>query len=158
MAGEGGGGSLNFNTSFSDLNAGIFGQNQNVTGSENQDTKSKSSKSGTRTERLVLSQAGIEAIIEDILKSSQGLGNIFSEENVSGLYNTSVAKEATGDLVSQIVGELAKLTGVKKTTEKSKESGESSTTGATEQKSKSPGLAENALNVATGGLFGSGLF
>jgi len=74
------------------------------------------SVSGTQTEQLEVSQEAINKIIKDILSSTQGLAGIFNEENVSGLFSSSVAAQASGDLLANLAGEIAKLTSKKVTT------------------------------------------
>lgn len=72
---------------------------------------STESKSGTQVQQLELEQEAINKIIEDVLSQSGGLKDIFGGEQTIGLFNTSVASQASGDLASKLVGELAKLTG-----------------------------------------------
>jgi hypothetical protein len=79
--------------------------------------KSKSSGSsetvqaGTKTERLNLDQNAIEKIIADVLGSESGLASIFAGEQQAGIFDSSVAAQASGDLVANLIGELAKITG-----------------------------------------------
>jgi len=108
-AGGGMGGSFNFNTSFTDINEGIFGKDtQRVESGTIADA-------GTTKERFELNTEGVLALVEDVLTSEQGLASIFSGEKATGLYDTSVARQEAGDLIGQIAGELAKLTGTKVT-------------------------------------------
>jgi len=130
---------FDLNTSFSDINTGLFGTDIDVSSSGTTDVDE------TVTEKLELDKEGILALIDDVLGGTQGLASIFSEENVAGLYNSSVAKEASGDLISQIAGEIAKLTGTKTSTRKG------TTTKVGSQSSSSPGLLENIPVI--GGLF-----
>jgi len=67
--------------------------------------------SGTTTDQLVVDQAGIDKLVQDILSSNQGLADIFSGEQSSGLYNSTTAASMAGDLASKVAGEIAKLTG-----------------------------------------------
>jgi hypothetical protein len=78
-------------------------------------------KSGTVTEQLDIEEAGVQKILQDILGSEQGLAAIFSEEQVSGLYGSTVAAQASGDLLTKLAGEIAKLTAKKVTTTDLKE-------------------------------------
>lgn len=82
--------------------------------------------SGTVIEQLDISEEGVQRVLEELLSSEQGLAAIFSEENISGLYQSSVAAQAAGDLVAQVAGEIAKLKARKITSksEKSKTSAE----------------------------------
>ena len=70
-------------------------------------------ESGRVTEQLQIDAAGVEKILQDILASEQGLAPIFSEENVSGIYNSTAASAAAGDLMTRLAGEIAKLTAKK---------------------------------------------
>ena len=144
--GAGGGTSASFNTSFSDISSGLFGTDTSGTGTSEQLLKKK----GKTTEKLVLDEAGITAIIEDLLGGTQGLSKVFSEENVSGLFNTSVAKQEAGNLISQIAGELAKLTGTKVT----ETAGEEEQTGTTTQAQESEGLLGFITEPLQGGVAG----
>jgi hypothetical protein len=81
----------------------------------------------TGTEQLVLSDTAINSIIDSILSSSGGLADIFSEANVAGVYDSSVSTEATSDLMANIAGQIAQLTGVKTTTSSTTGSSKSST-------------------------------
>lgn len=74
-------------------------------------------REGTRTEQLVLDQTAIERLIEDALSGPGGLAEIFAGEQTAGIFGSSVAAQAAGDLTSKLVGELAKLTGVTETKE-----------------------------------------
>lgn len=108
-----------FQTSFSDMTGALgdlFGSSQSgeTSGSENSTTKS------TTKESYKLSQEALDKIIEDALSSTGGLKEIFSDENASGLYNTTVAREMAGDLLSKIIGEVAAITSTKTTQTDSK--------------------------------------
>lgn len=106
--GTGAGGSpvsASFNTSFTDISQGVFGTD--VSGTTDVTTDE------TITSQLSIDEAGIMSFIDDILSGNQGLASIFSEEAASGLFSTTAAAQASGNLLSQIAGELAKLTGVK---------------------------------------------
>ena len=110
-----------------DALAGIFG------------TSASQSTSGTTkgsvTESLAIDQAGINKILQDILGSEQGLASIFSGDKTAGVYNSSVSAQASGDLLTKLAGEIAKLT-AKKTT-----ATDMATTN--EQKSGTGGLLKN---------------
>jgi hypothetical protein len=64
---------------------------------------------GTTTQRVNISDEAIEKIIADVLGGADGLAEIFSGEQTTGIYNSSVAAQAAGDLASKLVGEIAKL-------------------------------------------------
>jgi len=99
------------------------------------DTKFEGTKSGTQTSQLVLDQAAVTKMIEDVLGSESGLSDIFSKDSASGLYGSTAATQASGDLVANLVGELAKLTG--------------KTTQTTEEKAKSKTNEDNFESSAT---------
>lgn len=111
-----------------------------------------SSTTGTTTssERLVLDQAAILKTIQDILGGAEGLASIFAGEQTAGIFNSSVANQAAGDLASKIVGELAKLTAERVTT------AESSQEQTTKTKGEKKGLLDevgDAVSDVFGGLF-----
>ena len=94
---------------------------------------------GTRTEQLKLDQKAIDKIISDVLGSESGLASIFGGEQGVGIYNSSSAAQASGDLVTNLVGELAKITGknVIETDE------EQNVTGRTDTRSNTFGASAN---------------
>lgn len=67
--------------------------------------------SGLQTEQLQLEDAAVQQIIRDVLGGPDGLAAIFAGEQNAGIFNSSVAAEAAGDLASKLVGEIAKITG-----------------------------------------------
>lgn len=77
----------------------------------------KSETSGTRdaTSRqeqfLEIDEEGIQRMIQDILGGTEGLASIFSGEQATGLYSSSAAAGEAGNLLAQLGGELAKITG-----------------------------------------------
>jgi len=101
-----------------------MGASSSVTDAE-KDTKFEGTKSGTQTSQLVLDQAAVAKMIEDVLGSESGLSDIFSKDSASGLYGSTAATQASGDLVTNLIGELAKLTG--KTTQTMEEQAKSRT-------------------------------
>jgi hypothetical protein len=68
-------------------------------------------ESGTRTSQLELDQEAISKIIDDVLGGTSGLASIFGGEQNAGIFDSTVAAQASGDLAANIVGELAKITG-----------------------------------------------
>lgn len=80
---------------------------EDETKKEKEDTKT----SGSRVEQLQLDQEAINKIIADVLGSADGLASIFGAEQGVGIYNSTSAAQASGDLVTNLVGELAKITG-----------------------------------------------
>lgn len=99
-----------FDTSFSDITGAvgdIIGSSSGGTGTSSGET--------TSSERLILQEEAIKKIIEDVLGGADGLASIFSGEQTSGIFDSSVAAQASGDLAAKLVGEIAKLTGEKVT-------------------------------------------
>ena len=77
--------------------------------------KGTSTTSGTTVESLSIDQEGIDKIIQDVLGGAEGLASIFSGEQNAGIFDSSVAAQAAGDLASRLVGEIAQLTAEKTT-------------------------------------------
>lgn len=69
-----------------------------------------SHKSGTRTTKLNIDQAGLDKIIQDIMGSEQGLAALVQGQNTAGLYGSSTNTLMAQRFVTDIAGELAKLT------------------------------------------------
>lgn len=96
---------------FSDLIGGLtslFGTST----SQNQSGTTK----GTVTEQLEIDEEGVQKILQDILGGTQGLAPIFSEEQVAGIYGGTTAAQASGNLLANLAGEIAKLTAKKTAT------------------------------------------
>lgn len=74
-------------------------------------TDTNTAKAQRGTSQLQLDESAIEKIIGDVLGSESGLASIFGGEQTAGLFDSSVAAQASGDLVANLVGELAKITG-----------------------------------------------
>ncbi len=107
---------LQFGTGFQDITGSlgdIFGTSEAATGTTTGTTETDI----TRTERLKLDEAAVQKIIQDVLGGAEGLAGVFSEEQAAGIFDTSVAAQAAGNIASRLVGELAKLTAEKETTE-----------------------------------------
>ncbi len=100
----------------------------------------------TVSEQLEIDPAGIEKIIQDILAGEQGLAAIFGGEQNAGIFNSSVAAQAGGDLLSKLAGEIAKLT-AKKTT------ATESTTVAKDKSKKKGNLG--GIGTTAGGIIGA---
>lgn len=73
------------------------------------------SSSSSGSDRLVIDQAGIDRTIAQILGSGDGLAAIMSGEQGAGLYNSTVAQSQATDLATSVVGEIARLTAERKT-------------------------------------------
>ena len=116
MAGSAGSASFaNIGAGVSGIGGGIasgFGALETLFGSSTSSSQSGTTK-GTVTEQLEIDEEGIQKILQDILGGTQGLASIFSEEQVAGLYSGSVAAQASGDLLTKLAGEIAKLTAKK---------------------------------------------
>lgn len=106
---------------------------------EKQTSKSRQQETGTKTtkrrERLAIGDEAIEKIIEDVLGGAGGLAEIFSGEQIAGIFDSSVAAEAAGDLAAKLAGEIARITAEKQIDEEQEidsliiGSGEGRTTG-----------------------------
>jgi hypothetical protein len=103
-----------------------LGQKADISKSE---TDSKSEKSGTKEgsfnrskrERLEISDEAVDKIIGDVLGGADGLASIFAGEQNAGVFDSSVAAQAAGDLAANLVGEIAKLKAEKVTEEEGTE-------------------------------------
>lgn len=93
---------------------------------------------GIQTEQLKLDEAAIQKIIEDVLGGPQGLASIFQGEQTAGIFDSTVAAQAAGDLAANLVGEIAKLTGVREI--RREEDTTIATTGKTREKDSSFGF------------------
>lgn len=71
----------------------------------------------TGSSQLKLEQEGIDRIIENILSGPEGLAAIFQGEQTAGIFGSTVSAQAAGNLVANIVGEIAKITGETVTSE-----------------------------------------
>ena len=89
----------------------IFG----TTGSQTGRGSGTSTTTGTTREKLTLDQDAINKIIEDVLGGAGGLAEIFAGEQTAGIFDSTSAASAAGDLASKLVGELAKLTAERET-------------------------------------------
>ncbi len=97
--------------------------------------------SGVTKEYTNLSPEALDRIIQQVLGGVDGISSIFGAEQSAGLYNSSVAAQASGDLIAQLVGEIAKLTAPKVTEFVNSES----TKQSTKQTDKKKGLLEGTL-------------
>ena len=78
-------------------------------GSKKSKTSTSGTEKGTISRQLEIDEEGVEKILADILGSEQGLASIFAKENVAGIFDSSVAAQASGDLIANLAGEIAKL-------------------------------------------------
>lgn len=131
--------SLLKNSNFSDATGAlkdIFG------GSQSQSTNGTTVNSGIGTESLDISNEAISKIIQDVLGGAGGLAEIFGGEQSTGLYNSSAANQAAGDVTSKLVGEIAKLKAKKV-----------STTDTTSETSNTTKQSDSGLVGQVGDLF-----
>lgn len=97
---------------FTDLLAGVetlFGTERSGTSIGTASSVSEASLSAEARDRLEISDEAINKIVSDILSGPEGLASIFAGEQAAGVFNTSVAAQAAGDLTAKITGEIAKL-------------------------------------------------
>lgn len=145
------GGSVNFNTSFSDISSGLFGDDK--AGIETVDEKE--TKNLTTIKGLNISDEAIGKILSDLLSGDLGIANIFTKEKVAGLYDTTVAKREADNFLASVVGELAKL----KAKEVTSEIGTVGTTGTKTAETESTGIldrfAEGWVGRNVESLFGN---
>ena len=152
-----------FNTSLSDMTGAIgdiIGTSANIngTGTASSNATNLTNKSGRTTSQnstttgLNIDQAAVNRIIQDVLGGSGGLASIFAGEQSSGLYNSSASAQAAGNLVANLVGEIAKLTATQTEVSSGNQDQNSviSNVSTDEQKSSSTQRSDNG-----GGLFGS---
>lgn len=88
------------------------------------------SGSGTSKTKLNIDKAGLDAIVQDIMGSEQGLAQLVQGQNTAGLYGSSTNTLLAQEFVTNIAGELAKLTA----------ESETNTENTSKTKSKSVGL------------------
>ncbi len=70
----------------------------------------------TETRGLDISQEAIEKIISDVLGGAGGLAEIFQGEQTAGIFDSSVAAQAAGDLAAKLAGEIARITAEERVT------------------------------------------
>lgn len=116
----------------------IFGSKGTESGSTN--ATGTSNTKAVQTTQLEIGQDAINKIIADVLGSATGMKDIFSQENVAGIFDGSTAQQLAGDLTSKIVGEIAKLLAKEVT--------------ATEEDVKTTGTQNTESNVKDKGLVG----
>lgn len=100
------------------------------------------SGTSTTTEGLDISQEAVDKITKDLLGSTNGLASIFGGEQNAGIFNSSVAAQAAGDLSANIVGEIAKLKAKKV-----------STTDMEEETESERRLRESTASISVNGSF-----
>lgn len=138
---------VGFSTSFSDLNAGLFGTDAagKQSGSSSSEGTAEKDSDLRETTQFRVNRAAIDKTIKDILSSNQGLADILQEEQGAGLFNSTVAQDAIGELIAKVAGEIGKLEG---TTTRAATGSESitesqSTRSKTKTKSDSDGLFDS---------------
>lgn len=85
--------------------------------------------SGTQKTKLNIDKAGLDAIIQDILGSEQGLAQLVQGQSTAGLYGSSTNTLMAQEFVTNIAGELAKLTAESVTTKDEKSTKKSASAG-----------------------------
>ena len=98
---------------FDDLSGFLTGEDFEEESSEQETATSLSQ--AKKTEQLKLDPLAVQKIIQDVLGGAEGLAEIFAGEQNAGIFNSSVAAQASGDLATKLIGEIAKLTGEKST-------------------------------------------
>ena len=106
-------------------------------------------KKGTETKGFDVSEDAVNKIVADVLAGTGGLADIFGQQAGAGVYSATAAKQATGDLVSKIVGEVAKLNAKETTTYDIKEE-----TAATEEGNKTATENITGREKTKGGILG----
>jgi len=104
-------GFLDTASSFTDLLGDIVGSSGSTQGTSNVSTKADATANvtGEDRRRLEIEDEAIDKIIRDVLSGPDGLASIFAGEQTAGVFGSNVAAEASGNLASKIVGEIAKL-------------------------------------------------
>lgn len=103
-----------FKGGFTDLLKGaeiLRGTTNTIAGNQTSGSRSEATAniSGEARDRLEISDEAINKIVNDILSGPEGLASIFGGEQVAGIFDSSVAAQAAGDLTAKISGEIAKL-------------------------------------------------
>lgn len=112
MANDGGGGSgfwspSDWTSAISDIVGSTAGGRER--GSSSSTGSARADITGEDRKKLEISQEAIDKIVRDVLAGPEGLASIFAGEQASGIFGSNVAAEASGNLTSKIVGEIAKL-------------------------------------------------
>lgn len=101
----------------------LFGGTDSVTGESSGTARSitealaETTTDRRGTKKLNIDQVALQRIIEDVLGGAGGLAEIFAGEKRAGVFDSSVAAQASGNLAARLVGELAKLTAEEVTTD-----------------------------------------
>ena len=143
-----------FSGGFSDLLQGVetlFGTTNTVAGSQSGSSFSEAEAniSGEARDRLEISDEAIDKIVNDILSGPEGLASIFAGEQNAGIFDSSVAAQAAGDLTAKISGEIAKLRAERVQTEDRRQTQTKSTESESEflQRSKKKGLLKKVFGL-----------
>lgn len=122
---------------------GIFGSSGGTSGTGNSSGTSK--LSGTSTSFLEIGQNAIDKIVADLLGTANGVKDIFSQEKVAGIFDSSTAQGLAGDLASKVVGEITKLLAKQVSTQDATETNTS--VSKQEAKTKDEGLIGGLKNL-----------
>jgi hypothetical protein len=71
--------------------------------------------SSSKTESTSISADGLNAMLQQILGSTQGLAQVSQGQRSAGLYNSTVNQQLTNDLLTRSAGEVAKATATRTT-------------------------------------------
>lgn len=74
-------------------------------------------RTGQQIETVDVDEEAINALINNILGGSQGLAEVFSADSAAGIFGSTVAAQASGDLLAKVAGEVAKITATRTITE-----------------------------------------
>ena len=133
---------MGFIADIGSLGESIFGSDKEKSsfGTENVDRFAEISKTGSS--QLKLDPKAIQKIIRDVFGAEGGLADIFGEEQTAGIFNSSVVKGQVRNLTSDIIGELAKITGETVTAEDQTESEQQRTVSTNQESESTAGLLE----------------
>jgi hypothetical protein len=87
-----------------------------ATASSGATSRSKGTSEDLTIEQLQLEEEAVQNIANKVLGAGQGgLASILGTDRVAGIFDSTVSAQASGDLASKLIGEIAELTGQKKT-------------------------------------------
>ena len=144
------GSSASFNTSFTDISTGLFGSSGTTSGSGSSTKTGSTTSTEESTSQLKIDEIGIMQMIDQALKGTSGIAEIFGLSAGSGLFDSSGAKQGTEDLLAKIAGELAKVTGVTTTSRAGGETVESQEDSTSSSSTESDGIFDS---LGIGGIF-----
>lgn len=122
---------------------GIFGSSQSTSGSTSQQSETTASLTGENRSKLEIEDEAIAKIVSDLFSGREGLASIFAGESNAGIFDSSVANLAAGDLVAQIVGEISKLRAERVETQDQTQTQSTTAESTTKQEAESGGLLDS---------------